>query len=163
MGFKPRRNPSSLETVNEFIEKIRTAIEEAKSAIRKAQDDMKRYYDRRRTPALVFNPGNKVFLDASDIRTTRPSQKLLHRRLGPFIVERQIGPMVYRLKLPHWIKQLHPVFNIVKLTLAPDDLISGRKTTDYPPPIIIDGEAEWEVEEILDSRWHRRRFQYLVK
>jgi len=53
-------------------------IEEAKSAIHKAQDDMKRYYDRRRTPALVFKPGDKVFLDALDIHTTRPSQKLSH-------------------------------------------------------------------------------------
>jgi len=34
---------------------------------------------------------------------------------------------------------------------------------DHPPPIVINGEAEWEVEEILDSRWHRRRFQYLIK
>jgi len=50
MGFEPRQNPSGLETVNEFMERMRTAIEEAKSAIRKAQDDMKRYYDRRRTP-----------------------------------------------------------------------------------------------------------------
>jgi len=163
MGFEPGRNPSGLETVNEFMERMRTAIEEAKSAIRKAQDDMKRYYDRRRTPAPVFNPGDKVFLDASDIWTTRPSQKLSHQRLGPFIVERQIGPMAYHLKLPHWMKQLHPVFNVVKLTLAPNDPITGWKTTDHPPPIIIDGEAEWEVEEILDSRWHRRRFQYLVK
>jgi len=142
---------------------MRTAIEEAKSAIRKAQDDMKRYYDRRRTPAPVFNPGDKVFLNVLDIRTMRPSQKLSHRRLGPFIVERWIGPMAYRLKLPHWMKQLHPVFNVVKLTPALDDLIPGQKTTDHPPPIIIDGEAEWEVEEILNSRWHRRRFQYLVK
>jgi len=45
MGFKPRQNPSGLETVNEFTERMRTAIEEAKSTIRKAQDDMKRYYD----------------------------------------------------------------------------------------------------------------------
>ena len=67
MGFEPRQNPSGLETVNEFMERMRTAIEEAKSAICKAQDDMKKYYDRRRTPAPVFNPGNKVFLDASDI------------------------------------------------------------------------------------------------
>jgi len=62
-------------------------IEEAKSAICKAQDDMKRYYDCQRTPALVFRPGNKVFLDALDIWTMRPSQKLSHRRLGPFVVE----------------------------------------------------------------------------
>jgi len=61
------------------------------------------------------------------------------------------------------MKQLHSVFNIVKLTLAPDDPITGRKTEDHPPPIVIDGEAEWEVEEILDSRWHWRRFQYLIK
>ena len=56
--------------------------------------------------------------------------------------------MAYRLKLPYRIKQLHPVFNAVKLTPAPDDPITGRKTEDHPPPIVIDGEAEWEVEEI---------------
>jgi len=145
------------------MERMRTAIKEAKSAIHKAQDDMKRYYDRRRTLALVFKPGDKVFLNTSNIRTTCPSQKLSHRRLGPFVVERQIGPMAYRLRLPHRMKQLHPVFNVVKLTLAPDDLITGRKTEDHPLPIVIDGEPEWEVEEILDSRWHRRRFQYLIK
>ena len=71
--------------------------------------------------------------------------------------------MAYRLKLPYRMKQLHPVFNIVKLTPAPDDPIMGCKTEDYPPPIVIDGEVEWEVEEILDSRWHWRRFQYLIK
>jgi len=163
MGFEPQQNYSDLETVNKFTERMRTVIEEAKSTICKAQDDMKRYYNSRRTPAPVFNPGDKVFLDASDIRTTCPLQKLSHRRLGPFVVERRIGPMAYCLKLPHWMKQLHLVFNVVKLTPAPDDPIPGRKLMDHPLPIIIDREPEWEVEEILDSRWHRRRFQYLVK
>ena len=71
--------------------------------------------------------------------------------------------MVYHLKLPHWMKQLHPVFNVVKLTLAPDNPITRQKTTDHPLPIVIDREAEWEVEEILDSCWYWRRFQYLIK
>jgi len=92
---------SSLETVNEFTERMKTAIEEAKSMIRNVQDDMKRYYDWWRTLAPVFKPGDKVFLDASDIWTTCPSQKLSHQRLGPFVVERWIRPMAYRLKLPH--------------------------------------------------------------
>jgi len=131
---------------------MRMAIEEAKSMIRKAQDNMKKYYDRRRTPAPVFKPGDKVFLDASDIWTMRPSQKLSHQRLGPFVVERRIGPMAYRLRLPHRMKQLHLVFNVVKLTPAPDDPITGQKTEDHPLPIVIDGEPEWEVEEILNSR-----------
>ena len=101
MGFEPWQNPSGLEMVNEFTERMRTAVDKAKFAIRKAQDDMKRYYDQCRTPALVFNPGNKVFLDASDIWTTRPSQKLSHQWLGPFVVEQRIRPMAYCLKLPH--------------------------------------------------------------
>jgi len=55
------------------------------------------------------------------------------------------------------------VFNVVKLTLAPDDPITGRTMEDHPPSIVINREAEWEVEEILNSRWHQRRFQYLIK
>jgi len=69
------------------MERMRMAIDKAKSVIHKAQNDMKRYYDQCRTPAPVFNPGDKVFLDALDIWTTHPSQKLSHQRLGPFVVE----------------------------------------------------------------------------
>jgi len=58
---------------------------------------------------------------------------------------------------------LYPVFNVVKLSAAPDDPIPGRKPRAPPPPVVIDGEPEWEVEEVLDSRWHRRRFQFLIK
>jgi len=71
--------------------------------------------------------------------------------------------MAYHLKLPHWMQQLHLVFNIVKLTPALDDPITGWRVEDHLLPIVIDREAEWEVEEILNSHWHRRRFQYLIK
>ena len=40
MGFEPRQDPSSLETVNEFTKRMESATEKAKSAIRKAQKDM---------------------------------------------------------------------------------------------------------------------------
>ena len=88
MGFEPRQDPSSLETVNEFTKRMESATEEAKSAICKAQEDMTRYYNRRRSLAPIFQPGDRVYLDASDIKTTRPSPKLSHRRLGPFEIER---------------------------------------------------------------------------
>jgi len=45
MGFEPRQDPSSLEMVNEFTKKMKSATEEAKSTIRKAQEDMARYYN----------------------------------------------------------------------------------------------------------------------
>ena len=99
----------------------------------------------------------------SDIKTTRPSPKLSHRRLGPFKIEYQVGLSAYYLKLPHGIRQLHPVFNVVKLSAASEDPILGRKLQAPLPPIVVDREEEWEVEEILNSRWYWRRFQFLVK
>jgi len=56
MDFEPQQNLSGLETVNKFTERMRTAIDKAKSAICKAQDNMKRYYGRQRTLALVREP-----------------------------------------------------------------------------------------------------------
>jgi len=45
MGFEPSQAPSGLETVNEFMEWMKSATEGAKSAIHKAQEDMTWYYN----------------------------------------------------------------------------------------------------------------------
>jgi len=163
MGFELSQVPSGLETVNKFMERMKSATEEAKSAICKAQENMTWYYNRRRTPAPMYKLGNRVYLDASDIKMTRLSLKLSHRRLGPFEIECQVGLSAYHLKLPHGMRQLYLVFNVVKLSAAPEDPILGRKPQAPLPPIVVDREEEWEVEEILNSRWHWRRFQFLVK
>jgi len=79
MDFEPSQVPSRLETVNEFMERMKSVTEEAKSAIRKAQENMTRYYNRKRTSAPVYKLGDRVYLDALDIKMTRPSPKLSHR------------------------------------------------------------------------------------
>jgi len=79
MGFELSQVPSGLETVNKFMERVKSATEEAKSAIRKAQENMTWYYNQRRTLAPMYKPGDRVYLDVSDIKTTRPSLKLSHR------------------------------------------------------------------------------------
>jgi hypothetical protein len=163
MGFEPHARPSRVEAANEFKERMASTLEEARSALIKAKDDMAKYYDRRRRPAPTFKPGDRVYLDASDIKTTRPSQKLSHRRLGPFEVLEAVGSHAYRLKLPRSLQLLHPVFPVVKLLQAPLDPIPGRRPKPPPPPILVEGEQEYEVEAILNSRVFRRRFEYLVK
>jgi hypothetical protein len=163
MGFEARQNPSRLEAVNDFKTRMAESLDEARSALVKAQDEMKRYYDRGRQPTPIFKAGDRVYLDASDIRTTRPSQKLSHRRLGPYEVLRPVGSHAYRLKLPRAMQRLHPVFPVVKLTHAQEDPIVGRRPKPPPPPVLVEGEEEWEVEELLDSRMFRGRLEYLVK
>jgi len=127
MGFEPSQVPSRLEMVNKFTERMKSTTEEAKSAICKVQKDITQYYNWKRTLAPMYKPGDWVYLDASDIKTTCSSPKLSHCRLGPFEIEHQVGPLAYRLKLPYRMRQLHPVFNVIKLSATPEDPILGRK------------------------------------
>jgi hypothetical protein len=162
MGFEPQ-TPAHMESVNEFTDRMKTALEEAQAALVKAKDDMAKYYDRKRLPTPTFKPGDRVYLDASDIKTTRPSRKLSHRRLGPYEVEKQVSRNAYRLRLPNSMSRLHPVFNVVKLTPAPPDPIPGRRPAPPPEPELVNGEEEYVVEQILNSRMFRGKLQFLIK
>jgi len=111
---------------------MKDTLEEAKLALAKAKDDMAQYYNHRHSPAPSFSPGDMVYLDSEDIQTTRLSKKLSHCRLGPYPVERHIGKYAYHLVLPPPMRHLHPVFNVVKLSPAPDDPIVRRRRN---PPL----------------------------
>src|SRR6266511_1596157 len=152
MGFEPHQPLSKVKAVNKFTDQMKDILEEARLVLAKAKDHMVHYYNQHQTPAPLFAPGDKVYLDSEDIQTTRPSKKLSHHQLGPYPIERHIGKYTYQLILPPSMRQLHPVFNVVKLTLAPDDPIHGRRRTPPPPPELVKGEEEYIVEKVLNSR-----------
>jgi hypothetical protein len=154
MGFEPQQPRSKLESVNGFADHMALGIEEAKSALTKAKDEYAIYYNRHREPAPVFTQGDRVWLDGSDIATNRPSSKLPHRRLGPFVIDKCVGRGAYCLILPPQLCRLHPVVPVVKLSLAHPDPILGQRPALPPPPTLVDGEKEYEVKTILDS-WMR--------
>jgi RNA binding activity-knot of a chromodomain len=163
MGFEPNGLRSELEDVNEFRDRIASGVSEAKAALVKAKDEYKRYYDRRRTAAPEIKVGDRVWLDASDIKTTRPTEKFSHRRLGPFKVLKVVGNGAFKLDLPRRYSRLHPVFPVVKLELAQDEPFPGRPGHSEPPPDLVDGEEEWEIGEILDAKIRYGSLWYFVR
>jgi hypothetical protein len=58
MGFEPQQPRSTLESVNEFAERMALGIEEAKVALTKAKDEYAMYYNHQCEPAPVFAPGD---------------------------------------------------------------------------------------------------------
>ena len=92
----------------------------------------------------------------------RPSLKLVHKFLGPYLIEWKLGLLNYKIKLPIGMKFLHPVFHVVKLWLALLDPIIGRPLYPPPGPVVVNGEPEYEVEKILDSWMYYQRLQFLV-
>jgi hypothetical protein len=61
------------------------------------------------------------------------------------------------------MRRLHPVFNVVKLTPTPIDPIVGRQLKLLLPPELIEGEEEYLVKEILDSKMFCSRLRFLIK
>jgi len=117
--------------------------------------------DNSRLPAPVFKPGDLVWLDARNLRTRRPSKKLENKHLGPFTVLRPIGSHAYEFHIPETMTH-HRTFPVSLLNPAPSDPLPGQ-IIPPPLPVVVDGEEEWFVDEILDSRWSRGNLQYLVK
>jgi RNase H-like domain found in reverse transcriptase/Reverse transcriptase (RNA-dependent DNA polymerase)/Integrase zinc binding domain/Chromo (CHRromatin Organisation MOdifier) domain/Integrase core domain/Retroviral aspartyl protease len=146
--------------VNGRVAFIQKTQEDLKAALKIAADTQARFHDRHVNPTPVFAIGSKVWLDARDIRTVRPSNKLDDRWMGPFTVEGRIGSHAYRLALPRTMR-IHPVFHVSKIHAYQDDTIEGRQQ-EPPPPVVVEGETEYEVEHILDSRWSRNKLQYFV-
>jgi hypothetical protein len=153
MGFEPNGRRSADKSVNEFCDRIATGVSEAKAARVKAKDKFKLYYDRRHIPAPEIKVGDRVWVDASDIKTTCPSPKFSDKWLRPFKVVKVVGNGAYKLELPLCYSQLHPVFPVVKLELAKPDLFPGCPRHDEPPPVLQpDGDERWEVNKILEAQ-----------
>jgi hypothetical protein len=58
---------------------------------------------------------------------------------------------------------LHPVQNTsVLMPVSSSEPLPGQ-VSDPPPPVEVDGDDEFLVEQILDARVRHRRLQFLVK
>lgn len=133
--------------------------EDTRAALDAAAERMKHYYDKHVREAPVFQVGDKVWLDAKNLRIKQPSTKLSHKQLGPFEVLQCVGELDYKLKLPKSIP-VHPVFHVSLLSKHSSSTILGRKQPEPPP---IEGEEEYKVEKILDSCFNRQHLEYLVQ
>jgi hypothetical protein len=105
-------------------------------------------------------------LDGKNLHTSHPTQKLAPKRYGPFKVIDVINPVSFRLDLPlQWKqKKVHPVFH-TSLLSPYKEMEEHGKNFPEPPPDLVEGEEEYEVEQVLDSRRHGcgKNLQYLLK
>ena len=146
-----------------FAKELKEIQKQAHEQLEKANDVMKKAHDKKATKMVQFQPGDKVMLDGRNIATTRPTKKLDDKWYGPFKVLEKIGAAAYKLELPAAWKNKHPVFNEVLLKKYIAPVFPSQSKTPPPPPILIDDEEEYEVQEILDSRFHRGTLQFLIK
>ena len=162
--FGPSDSPVNSPTAHSFTVDLSKLHEFLQDEIKKANEASAQAFDRNRSDNPNFSVGDKVWLSTKHIKTTRPAKKLDHRYLGPFRISEKISSHAYRLALPTSMR-IHDVFHVQLLEPFNSNTIPNCIQSP-PPPIEVEGQKEYEVEAILDSKVNRRFTEprrYLIK
>ena len=134
--------------------------EEAKSALLQVQETMKRHNDTHRNAVWEYKKGDQVWLEGTNIKTDRPMKKLDNKQQGPFPIIEKVGESSYKLELPATWKEVHLVFNEVLLIPYTPPEYPLQKKQEPPPLIIMDDEEEYEIKELMDSKFVQNKLKY---
>ena len=159
LGYLPRLDyrwsqETTIPRVEDHVKIASQRREQAKMALNRVAQ---------KVPEDQFRPNEKVWLEGKNLALPYQTLKLAPRRHGPFLITEQISPVAYKLALPPtWT--IHDVFHASLLTPY-RETSQHRANYTRPPPDLIEGEEEFEVEAITNHRYHgrNRQLQYLVK
>ncbi|GAA5874668.1 hypothetical protein JCM1840_007442 [Sporobolomyces johnsonii] len=161
VSFEDSSNKHRDADATSFAARLATLHQVLRHELGLAAQRMKTAYDRHRLEAPRFDIDDLVWLSSKNIATSRQSQKLDHRFLGPYPIVEKISDSAYRLKLPDTVR-LHDVFHVSLLYPHSANPFPDRLPT--PPPLtIVNGQPELEVETILDSQTYHGSLRYLVR
>jgi len=170
-GFHPRtiavpstskaHSLPSAEERADYLKRLRMLMTEQ---LRRATSRAKDNADRSRSDAFHFAVGDQVLLRTDGLTCAQPAAKLADKFTGPFPVTHVVNNVTYTLRLPsQW--RIHNTFHVSQLKPYHQNRLPGRPVASPPPPIVIEEESSeplYIVNDILDSRRHRRQLQYLV-
>jgi hypothetical protein len=148
----PSTTPTNDDTQEGYINHIISVQGLVTRNLKATQERMKKYADLKRKDAPEFKIGDLIMLDRRHIQTRQPKDKLDYKRYGPFTIEKVVSLTAIRLSLPRKWK-MHNTFHVSLLepynngTRPPPDLL---KIIDES--VDIEGNEEWDIEEILWSR-----------
>src|SRR5450755_4112498 len=103
------------------------------------------YYNSKKLEGPRLRERDQIYLLRRNIKITRPSDKLNHKKLNPFKIVRNIRDVSFELQFPLTMR-IHSVFYISFLEPADLNILQGSAPEIHPDS----QELEDEVEKILN-------------
>ena len=154
------RKKGKVESVMEFVERMKKVHEEVGVVLKKTQEKMKRYADRSRKEIKKWKKGDRVLLSTKNlVFKERPVRKLTERYIGLYIIEEVVSMNVVKLRLLFSMR-IHLVVNVSQIVRYKEQ-VKGQKK-EKGKLIEVKGVEEWEVEKILNKRKIREVEKYLI-
>ena len=156
----PRAERLTREEAQKMASKIQGFVDFARSNILKAQEKQALQANRHRREPDFDVDDHVVILKRTEM-TSRPSDKLdFPITQQHFRILEKVGH-AYRLEVPPSWKGTD-VFTPDRLRLYPNNPLPGQ-APECPDGEKVDGDTEWEVEQILASRVYHGKLQYQVR
>jgi len=153
LSVYPERDIAS-SRAHDFVIDLDELQSTLKEEIANAQRQYKASTDFRRQQPPDFQAGQSVFVKSQYFRTTHPSKKLSEKYLGPYEIIAQPSPQSFTLCLPDTMRAVHPVFHVSMLEPATSNTFQ-QHSEPLPASVVIDGEPEYEISKIVDSKIDR--------
>ena len=152
MGYEPHVLPSIIQNsaipaVETRLKNLTAARNKALAAHELAQQVMAAHTWHRFIP---FKKGEKVWLEARNLKCSDINPKFASKREGPFTITKVLSPITYQLRLPKTWK-IHTVFHTTLLSSYRENDVHGPNFPASPPDLIA-GEEEYEIDRILYHR-----------
>lgn len=113
------------------------------------------------TKPKAFKIGDQVYLSIKYPQSIQPSKKLGPKHVGLFSIKRIINWVTVELELLKSLRCIHPIFHCSFLKSQTQSLLHPMLPLP-PKPLMTEGEQHFEMKDILDSRKHGGKLQYLV-
>ncbi len=157
--YESTRERLQINRVKNISEQMNKTLIFAREALIKTRKQMVNQANKYRKK-VNYKIESKMFLNERNIVTARSFKKLNDKMLDSFQIIESVDSF-YKLKLSETM-HIHDVFRSELLRSVVDDSLSDQKNKSSRS-IVINDEDEWEIDDILNFRWYRRRLQYQVK
>jgi hypothetical protein len=143
-----------------IAKKMKNIWDFTKKKLANAQDTQKKHANQKRSLSSEYELEDLMWLFTKNIKIERSFRKLNHKWIESYKIKKILKDAC-QFDLSQSMK-IHDIFHIFLLRIAVNDFLTDQIQSSSSSIVIDDEKEEYEVNDILNSRYHYEKLQYRV-